>query len=174
VLSRRLAFLIALLSLLSLIGGCSSRVPLYAPPQSLPSGVFIKVTQAYARGDRIYVETWMMNATQGPIGVDRDGFALRLSDGRVLPRSSGTFTRHTPYQLAPGVGRQVNVDFRSDDGFDGIASATLIVGGVSFGTDPMPRVAGEVALSTTYVPPTQAAPPAPPAAPPVQPASASQ
>jgi len=146
-----------------LLAGCSSRVSLYAPPTNLASGVYVKITQAYVRGDRIYVETWIMNATQGPIAVDRDGFALRLPDGRVLPRSSGTFTRHTPYQLAPGVGRDVNVDFKGD--VDGVTAATLLVGGVSFGTDPMPRMAGEVALSTTYVAP-QPAPPAPAPAPP--------
>jgi len=164
---------------LSLVA-CSAHRPLYAQPAQLPGGVYVKVTEAYVTGERLYVKTWMMNTTQGPVTIDRDGIALRLPDGRVLPRAEGTFTQHKPYNLAPGAGRDVHVDFKDAAEFEGVTSATLIVGGVSFGVDPTPRVAGEVPLGATFVsaphggpPPTQPAAPAPtqPAAPlPAQPA----
>jgi hypothetical protein len=149
------------------LAACSVRTPFYAPPTRLPGGVFVKVNEAFVRGERLYVKTWMMNETQGPVTIDRDGMALRLPDGRVLPRAEGTFTQHKPYSLAPGAGRDVHVDFKDEaNEFEGITGATLIVGGVSYGTDPAPRVAGEIPLSATFAPS-----PPPPGPPPAAPAS---
>ena len=151
--------------LLALVA-CSKRVPLYAAATTLPSGVHVRVHQAYIDDDRVYVKMWMMNGTQVPMRVDRDGMSLRLPDGQVLPRSVGVTTRHNVYDLAPGQGHDVFVDFRATRDLDMLSEATVILGGVSFGTDPTPRVAGELPLSTIYVQssaPVMTAPPAAPA-----------
>lgn len=154
------------LVLAALVAGCSRRVMLYAAPATLPSGVHVRLQQAYIDDERLFVKMWVMNATQVPIRVDRDGMSLRLPTGEVLPRSSGVTTRHNVYDVAPGQGHDVFVDFRASRDLDDIAEATVILGGISFGADPMPRVAGELPLSTAYVQssaPVMTAPPAPPA-----------
>jgi hypothetical protein len=139
---------------------CGVRRRLYAQPAQLPGGVFVKINEAYVAGERLYVKTWMMNTTAAPMTIDRDGMALRLPDGRVLPRAEGTFTQHKPYNLAPGAGRDVHVDFKDAAEFEGVTSATLIVGGVFFGADPTPRVAGEVPLGEAFVSVPAGGPPA--------------
>ena len=35
-------------------------------------------------------------------------------------------------------------------GFEGVTGANVVLGGISFGQDPTPRVVGEIPLSTTY------------------------
>jgi hypothetical protein len=54
------------------------------------------------------------------------------------------------YTLPPGGGHEVFVDFR-DPGNDMRLNngAALIVGGISFSTDPRPRVVGEIPLVPT-------------------------
>ena len=82
--------------------------------------------------------------------VDRDGFALRLPDGRVAAPRDRHLHDAPPYNLPPGGGHEVFVDFR-DRGQDmrNINAASLIVGGISFSTDPRPRVVGEIPLVPT-------------------------
>ena len=86
------------------------------------------------------VKLWVPNMSQAFMMVDRDGFALRLPDGRVLRRAIGTFTtHHARTTCRPGGGHEVFVDFR-DPGHDmrTIHAASLIVGGISLSTDPRP------------------------------------
>ena len=75
----------------------------------------------------------------------RDG--LRLPTGQVLQRRG---FNQTPYRIAPGQGRQVWVKF-TEDGFEAnrLASASVIVGGISYANDPIPRVVGEIPLTST-------------------------
>jgi hypothetical protein len=65
----------------------------------------------------------------------------------VLPRAGSI---HNVYTLPPGAGHEVFVDFR-DPGRDMRLNngASLIVGGISFSTDPRPRVVGEIPLVPT-------------------------
>ena len=117
---------------------------------TLQSGTQVNFQDAWVADDIFKVKLWVQNLSQAFMIVDRDGFALRLPDGRVLRRASGVFTNHVPYQLPPGGGHEVFVDFR-DPGHDMrmINAASLIVGGISFSTDPRPRVVGEIPLVPT-------------------------
>src|SRR4029453_7630582 len=93
---------------LTLLVACS-RVPLHAPPAQLEGGGVGKIYDAYARDDRIFVKSMVTNGSQQAITIDRDGWALRLPDGTVLPRAVGRTTLHTPYVLQPGETREVFV-----------------------------------------------------------------
>jgi hypothetical protein len=117
---------------------------------TLQSGTQVNFQDAWVGHGIFKVKLYVQNLTQAFMLVDRDGFALRLPDGRVLSRAQGTFTQHTPYNLPPGGGHEVFVDFR-DPGRDmrQINAASLIVGGISFSTDPRPRVVGEIPLVPT-------------------------
>ncbi len=114
---------------------------------TLQSGTQVNFQDAWVTPEIFKVKIWVQNLSQAFMLVDRDGFALRLPDGRVLRRASGVFTQHVPYNLPPGGGHEVFVDFR-DPGHDMrmINAASLIVGGISFSTDPRPRVVGEIPL----------------------------
>jgi hypothetical protein len=169
--SRTLRFVLALaIAALALTSaGCRRDVPLYAPPAALEGGLHVRIYKAYVTGDRIYVKSHVTNGGSVPIGIDRDGWALRLPSGEILPRSHGITTRHNIYTVAPGERRDVFVDFHKDDAdLRYITEASLIVGGISYGTDPTPLVAGEIPLSVTvpaamydYGTPTDPPPPAP-------------
>jgi predicted small lipoprotein YifL len=137
----------ALIAVALAAAACGARVPLYAPQAVLASAVQVRTFDAYAVGDRIYARTIVVNLSPQPIIVDRDGFALKLPSGEELPRSSGTTTQHRPYPLAPGQGREVFVDFHATHGLEATPSALLVVGGITFGADPVPRVVGEIPLS---------------------------
>ena len=117
---------------------------------TLQSGTQVNFQDAFVADDIFKVKLWVQNLSQAFMNVDRDGFALRLPDGRVLRRAVGTFTQHTPYTIPPGGGHEVFVDFR-DPGKDMRVNnaASLIVGGISFSTDPRPRVVGEIPLVPT-------------------------
>lgn len=169
--SLRSVVLLAVM-LLALVAGCSKRVALYGAATTLPSGVHVRVHEAYVSGDRIFVKMWMMNTTAQSMTIDRDGMSLKLPGGQVLGRSVGMTTQHRPYVVAPGQGHDVFVDFRSEAGFEGLSGANVVLGGISFGQDPTPRVVGELPLSTTYVQseqPVMTAPPVAPAAAPTAP-----
>jgi hypothetical protein len=127
---------------------CGPRRELTAPPQVVGDVVFVKVKKAWVTGPRIYVQTWMKNQSKQPMIIDRDGMQLRLLDGDTLERSSGKTTQHTPYQLAPGIGRDVHVDFKVDDAakLEGLQKAYLILGGISLGDGVEPKVVGELEL----------------------------
>ena len=128
--------------------GCGPSQINYAGQNAqLASGVQVVFQEAFAKDDIFVVHMAVTNLSQAFLIVDRDGFALRLPDGRVLPRAIGTFTQHTPYTIPPGGVHQVNVDFRdAPRDMRQITGASLIVGGISFSTDPRPRVVGEVPL----------------------------
>lgn len=114
---------------------------------TLQSGTQVNFQDAYVEEDKFQVKVWVANLSQAFMNVSRDGWALRLPDGRVLRRAVGTFTTHNVYMIPPGGGHEVFVDFR-DPGRDMrmIQSASLIVGGISFSTDPRERVVGEIPL----------------------------
>jgi hypothetical protein len=117
---------------------------------TLQSGTQVNFQDAWVSDDIFKVKMWVANLSQAFMNVNRDGIALRLSDGRVLTRAQGTFTTHHLYNLPPGGGHEVFVDFR-DPGRDMrmIQGASLIVGGISFSTDPRERVVGEIPLVPT-------------------------
>ena len=131
--------------------GCGPGMILFAGQNAqLQSGVQVVFQEAFAKDDIFVVHMSVTNLSQAFLNVDRDGFALRLPDGRVLPRAIGTFTQHTPYTIPPGSFHQVNVDFRdAPRDMRQITGASLIVGGISFSTDPRPRVVGEIPLVPT-------------------------
>src|SRR5258706_15211370 len=91
-----------------LLVACTQGVPLYAPQARL-MGLLVRVYDVDDHGDQIWVRMVVENHTGKTVRLDRDGFALRASDGRVVPRR---FTRHTVYNIAPGADRTVFVDFR--------------------------------------------------------------
>jgi hypothetical protein len=123
---------------------CGSRVYLSAPQATLSSTLQVRTFDAYAKGDRIFVKMIVTNVSPQPIVLDRDGFALKLPSGEILPRSSGSTTQHKPYPLAPGEGRDVFVDFHAGHELASIPGAMLVVGGIAIGPDPTPRVVGEI------------------------------
>ncbi len=114
---------------------------------TLQSGTQVNFQEAWVKDDKFMVKMWVQNLSQAFMMVNRDGFALRLPDGRVLPRAGSI---HNVYNLPPGGGHEVFVDFR-DPGHDMRLNngASLIVGGISFSTDPRPRVVGEIPLVPT-------------------------
>ena len=116
----------------------------------LQSGVQVNFQDAYVEDDIFKVKLYVQNSAQQFLMIDRNGFALRLADGRVLRRAIGTFTTHHYYNVPPGGGHEVFVDFR-DPGRDmrHINAASLIVGGIAFADDPRQRVVGEVPLLPT-------------------------
>ena len=135
--------------------GCGPNIPdkigFAGQNATLQSGTQVNFQDAWVQEKIFKVKLWVQNLSQAFMMVDRDGFALRLPDGRVLRRAVGTFTTHQPYNLPPGGGHEVFVDFR-DPGQDmrqTINAASLIVGGISFSTDPRPRVVGEIPLVPT-------------------------
>jgi hypothetical protein len=117
---------------------------------TLQSGAQVNFKDVYTKDDQFVVKLWMTNLSQAFMMIDRNGFALRLSDGRVLRRAVGITTTHYLFTLPPGGSHDVNVDFR-DPGHDLrlLQGASLIVGGISFSTDPRPRVVGEIPLVPT-------------------------
>lgn len=149
----------ALLAFALLLAACV-RASFFAPPATLAGTLQVRTFEAFARDDRFYVKTVITNVGPQPVIIDRDGFALRLPNGQVLPRSSGTTTQHKPYALAPGQSHEVFVDFRAGYAIDNIPGATLVVGGITIGGDPTPRVVGEIPLSQAVV--VEGAPPPPP------------
>jgi hypothetical protein len=132
------------------LAGCAKREQLYAAPVTLAGNVRVQVYDVYGRGERIYVKSTVANDSGARIVVDRDEWALRLPTGEVLRRSIGLTTQHIPYTLEPGTQRTVYVDFRKEGADLGRMAdgSALIVGGIGFGTDPTPRVIGEVAIGS--------------------------
>jgi hypothetical protein len=110
----------------------------------LQSGCQVTFRDAWAHRGEIRIKLWVANMTQALMMVNRDGFALRTADGRMLPRVGAV---HNVYTLPPGGGHEVDLGFR-DPGFDmrTYQNVSLIVGGISFSTDPRERVVGEIPL----------------------------
>jgi hypothetical protein len=111
---------------------------------TLQSGVQVNFQDAWAREKEVQVKLWVSNMSEAFLMVDRDGFALRTQDGRVIRRAGEV---HNVYNIPPGGGHEVFLKF-VDKSFDMRSSQglSLIVGGVSFSTDPRPRVVGEIPL----------------------------
>jgi hypothetical protein len=135
----------------ALLGGCGGGLPgkvaFIGQSATLQSGVQVNFQDAWAHAGETKVKLWVANMTQAFMQVNRDGFALRLPDGRVVPRTGAV---HNIYTLPPGGGHEVIVEFR-DPGYDMRANQqfSLIVGGISFNTDPRVRAVGEVPLVAT-------------------------
>jgi hypothetical protein len=130
--------------------GCGTRVPLAAPEQVVGDALFVRVKEAYVVGDRVYVKTWMKNQTDQVMTIDRDGMQLKLEGGAILDRSSGKTTQHTPYSVAPGVGRDVHVDFRGDaDTLQTMDRCWLVLGGISVGKETAGKSVGELELKVS-------------------------
>lgn len=146
---RRLSLATLAAGLLWLAGvGCGHDMRFVAPPHTmLPGGVSVTFQKAEASDDEMHVRFWITNASSEPMVVNRDGFALRLPTGEVLERRGMV---HDPYTIPPGTGRNVWVKFESR-GFhpNRIANASVIVGGISYQNDPIPRVVGEIPLTNT-------------------------
>jgi hypothetical protein len=145
------------------LAGCAKRVPLQAPVAFFPSGVYVRVNSAFIDGDRVYVELRMMNGAKVPIYVNLDGMGLRLPDGRVLRRAAmagrdrygptSERTAQSYHSIRRGFARTWSLEFVAPGGAQALAPVTLIVGGVSFGTDPTPVVVGDLLLTRTDMPP---------------------
>lgn len=150
---KRMA-LLATMMLLTAVGGCGPSLPgkiaFAGQNAQLQSGTQVVFRDAWVAKDIFVVKLYVTNLSQAFLNLNRDGFALRLPDGRVLQRASGITTMHNTYVIPPGLGHDVNVDFR-DPGAEMrmINGASLIVGGISFSTDPRPRVVGEIPLVPT-------------------------
>jgi hypothetical protein len=142
---------ISAIGLWAACGGCGPDLPdkigFAGQSATLQSGTQVNFQDAWVEEDIFKVKCWVANMSQAFMNVSRDGWALRLPDGRVLRRAIGTFTTHNVYNIPPGGGHEVFVDFR-DPGRDmrQIQTASLIVGGISFSTDPRERVVGEIPL----------------------------
>lgn len=67
--------------------------------------------------DRLYVKTTLVNTSDKPLTVERDGIQLKLPDGRTLRRSTGMTSTHKPYIVQPGATQNVWVDFLAE-GFE--------------------------------------------------------
>jgi hypothetical protein len=113
----------------------------------LQSGTQVNFQEAFVNRKVFRIKLWVQNLSQAFMNIDRDGFALRTADGRVLRRAG---SMHNVYTLPPGGGHEVFVDFRDPDSDMRLNNgAALIVGGISFSTDPRPRVVGEIPLVPT-------------------------
>lgn len=129
--------------------GCGSTMHFMGQSATLQSGVMVNFLDAY--GDEEFtVKIQVTNMTQAHMMVNRDEFGLRLPDGRVLPRAGGV---HGMYVLPPGGSHPVFVKF-VDPGrnLGNLTGASVIVGGISFSTDPRSRVVGEIALVPVAAP----------------------
>ncbi len=123
--------------------GCGPQLHFAGQSATLQSGVMVTFLDAYG-DDELTVKLQVTNMTQAHMMVNRDEFGLRLPDGRVLRRAGGV---HGMYVLPPGGSHLVFVKF-VDPGrnWRTLTQASVVVGGISFSTDPRPRVVGEIAL----------------------------
>jgi hypothetical protein len=104
----------ALVALVTLAGCGGGKVYWNAQPVAV-QGLVVQPFEVYARGRLLNVRTNVSNQGSLPVVIDRDAVTLILPNGRMISRSQGTFTQHTPYVLAPGATHPVFVDFRSED-----------------------------------------------------------
>jgi hypothetical protein len=142
---------LAACSLLAAAFGCGDGLPdkvkFAAPPSALlQGGVNVTFQLAHADEDEIKVRFFVTNNSDQPMWVNRDGFALRLPDGRILMRRG---SGHEPYLIQPGQGHDVWMAF-SEKGVEmrTLQQASVIIGGISYANDPTPRVVGEIPLTT--------------------------
>jgi hypothetical protein len=133
---------------LLLLTACAPLLPgklvLVGNNATLQSGTSVAILDAWVREREVMVKLWVTNLGSDVMFVNRDGFAMRLSDGRIVPRQGAV---HHVYTLMPGGGHEVYVkfvdpmtDLRLYKGF------SLVVGGISFASDPRERVVGEIPM----------------------------
>lgn len=152
----RALVLAGLVSMMS--AGCSKRVPLRGGPALFPSGVWVRVASAYVEGDRVLLRLVFLNGAQQPLFIHPDGIEVRWPDGTLARRvmregepESGSARRF--YGIRRGLSLELILELRADRDLGDARGATLVVGGVSFGTDPRPFVVGEVPLFATVTAP---------------------
>lgn len=144
----QLSHAVAVITLAVTLGACGPvlprRIALIGNNATLQSGCAVTIMDAWVRDREIMVKLWVNNLSQDMMMVNRDGFAIRLSDGRIIPRHGAV---HDTYRMMPGGGHEVFVKF-IDPGMDLrlYKGYSLIVGGVSFATDPRERVVGEIPM----------------------------
>jgi hypothetical protein len=132
----------------ALASGCGPSMPdkvaFAGQNATLQSGTQVNFQDAWCKDKKCEVRVWIANMTQAFMLVDRDGFALRLPDGRIVRRDGAI---HDVYNIPPGAGHQVNLGF-VDREFDmrTAQGVSLVVGGIAYSTDPRPRVVGEIPL----------------------------
>lgn len=143
----------------------------YAPAAELAQGVHVRILHAYVRRDKFVVKAYVTNGSGQPMRVDRDRWALHLPTGREIAANP---SRSNLFEIPPGQSREVETHYEArNDEFDGLANASVVVGGVFIGADPNPYVVGEVPLSSQPInyygdeppPGGEAPPPVAPAAP---------
>lgn len=139
---------IAVAALASSAIGCGPSIPnkvaFAGQNATLQSGTAVTFRDAWCNVKRCDVRLDIINLTQAGMLVDRDGFALRLPDGRIVRRDGAV---HNVYDIPPGGRHDVNLAF-VDREFDmrTAQGVSLVVGGIAFSTDPRPRVVGEIPL----------------------------
>jgi hypothetical protein len=138
-------------ALSAMVTGCGPSLPdkvaFAGQSATLQSGTQVNFQDAWCRAKKCDVRLWIANMTQAFMLVDRDGFALRLPDGRVVRRVGAI---HDVYNIPPGGGHQVNLGFEDRElDLRTAQGVSLVVGGVAFSTDPRPRVVGEIPLVAT-------------------------
>ena len=142
---RSLLLVLPFLGLLSL--GCGPRTQFKAPPMLLDDGVHVEVTDAFVRGDRIFIEAWVTNDSKKTIRVNPEGWAVKLPTGELIAQR--VFAQEPDvYLLGPAAERRVDVDFRQP-GYDlaGLGDMRLVVGGISIGESSTEFVVGEIPLT---------------------------
>lgn len=127
--------------------GCGPKTFFSAPPMKLDDGIHVEVTEAFTRGDRIFVEAWVTNDNERKtVRVNPEGFAVKLPTGELV--SKRNFARDgNVHVLGPGANKRIDVDFRQE-GYDlsGLGDMLLVVGGISIGESSTEFVVGEVPL----------------------------
>src|SRR5262245_22473884 len=73
---------------------------LYAPTAAL-QGLYVRPYMVEQHHGEVSVKTVIENHTDKIVRIDRDGFVLRLRDGRRLSRPDSIFTRHNVYNVPP-------------------------------------------------------------------------
>ncbi len=126
---------------------CGPKTFFAAPPMKLDDGIHVEVTEAFTRGDRIFVEAWVTNDNKKKtVRVNPNGFAVKLPTGELV--SKRNFARDGKVHiLGPGQDKRIDVDFRQE-GYDlsGLGDMTLVVGGIAIGESSTEFVVGEVPL----------------------------
>ncbi len=113
-----------------------------AAPATL-SGATVHVRSIRSNGYTVKVNLFVINTTNAPMYLHRHEFALRMPDGRVVMH---TGARDVIYTILPGAGHPVNLNFDAP-GLEHPTGARVIIGGISYATDPRPRVLGEIPIA---------------------------
>lgn len=142
---RHLVFAALVVGLCS--AGCGRRAKVRFATAGAPvnfNGVSVIVNRTLIKRDLMTIKLTLVNLSGQPMMVDRAGFALRLPDGQIVQRQSGG---HAVFAMSAGESRDFGVKFIGDGvPFNQLPQVSLIVGGISFASDPAPRIVGELPL----------------------------